>query len=525
MMSRAYLALTLHAHLPFVRHPEHEDSLEEDWLFEAITETYIPLLEVFDRLMNDGVRFRVTLSMSPTLVEMLEDPFLSGRYSRHLEKLIELSGKEIARTKPTPEYHKLAVMYNRMFRSTLESYTNRHKGNIVPAFRALQDEGALEIITTAATHAYLPLISINERAVRAQLRIGRERYEKSFGRKPAGIWLPECGYQAQLERRIRDEGFRFFFTDAHGVLYASPRPARGVFAPIETSGMAVFGRDMESSRQVWSSRVGYPGDPVYRDFYRDIGFDLDFDYMSSYIQPTGHRKMTGIKYHRITSGGPEKDVYERDAAESKAREHAADFLDKRARQADRVRSHMDRPPVIVSPYDAELFGHWWSEGPVFLESLFRMADKKGELEFITPSIYLERHPENQASSPASSSWGLRGYSEMWLDESNEWIYRHLHKAADRMTDIARARPDAAGVEKRALAQAARELLLAQSSDWAFIMKSGSMAQYAVERVRRHLADFTLLYEDIVAGGIDEEFLRQLEARDNLFADIDYRVYI
>ncbi|MBI4829295.1 MAG: DUF1957 domain-containing protein [Nitrospinae bacterium] len=459
-MADGLLALLLHAHLPFVRHPEHEVALEEDWLFEALTETYLPLLDIFDRLDGEQVPCRLTVTLSPTLIEMLNDPLLRERYERSLERLIELAEKEVGRTGTDPAVGPLARMY-------LDRFT----------------------------------------AARAW-------------------WLPECGYQPGIEALLAGAGVKYFFLDAHGLLHGDPRPRRGVFAPAVTpEGVAVFGRDMESSRQVWSAKVGYPGDPDYRDFYRDIGFDLPMDYIGPYVQPTGHRKMTGIKYHRVTGGADDKDVYDRGAAMARVRAHAADFLLRRAEQTARVAPLIDRPPLIVSPYDAELFGHWWFEGPEFLEAVIRSAAWDG-VELVTPRDYLNRFPDNQELRPAASTWGLRGYSEMWLDESNDWIYRHLHKAAERMTELARAHPRAQGVTLRALNQAARELMLAQSSDWAFIMKSGSMTAYAQRRVKESLLEFTRLFEEIAAGRIDERALARLEARDNLFAaDVDYRDYL
>jgi len=524
---KGYLALTLHAHLPFVRHPEHEDFLEEDWLFEAITETYIPLLSVFEGLKKDGVDFRLTMSLTPPLISMLSDELLQEKYVRRLASLIELTEKEIVRTESLPEFHELAKMYNWRLTRAMELYTDRYGRDLVSAFAKFQDEGYLEIITSAATHGYLPLLSVNKSAVRAQIKIACDHYEKTFGRKARGIWLPEMGYQPGVEKLLKEEGLLFFFIDAHGVLHSDPWPRYGVLAPIYTEeGVAAFGRDIESSKQVWSAKDGYPGDPNYRDFYRDIGFDLEFDYIIPYIQPNGHRKMTGIKYYRITNGGDDKEAYNTGEALLKVSEHAEDFIRRRSEQIDRLAPLMDRPPLIVSPYDAELFGHWWYEGPEFINILFRkLGHSRDKIKAITACEYLEMFPVNQKAAPSASSWGYKGYSDVWLEESNEWIYRHLHKAADRMVDMARRNSAANGVLKRALNQAARELLLAQSSDWAFIMKTGTMAPYATQRTKDHLLRFNQIYEQTLKGEIDEAFLADLEWKDNIFPDIDFKVYV
>ncbi len=526
-METGYLALVLHAHLPFVRHPEHDQALEEDWLFEAITETYIPLLDMFEKLEKDGVDFRLTISLSPTLIEMLNDKFLQGRYLRYLRKLIDLSAREIHRTRTDKSFQELAVMYNTKFSWALRKFVDQYQCDLVSVFGGFMRRRLVEIITCAATHAYLPLIMRNRQAACAQIKVACDHYERIFGRRPNGIWLPELGYAPGLEDLLAREGLKYFFLDAHGIMHAEPRPRYGVFAPVrlENHDISAFGRDLESSAQVWSSRVGYPGDPLYRDFYRDIGFDLDFDYIRPYIQPNGHRKMTGIKYHRITDSSDRKDVYNPGMATERVAMHAEDFMNSRVKQAGRLGSLIDRPPLIMAPYDAELFGHWWYEGPQFLESLFRnMHSCKNTLALTTPSEYLEKYPRNQPVSPAASSWGRTGYSDVWLDRSNDWIYRHLDKAAERMVKLAAGRPHAGGLERRALNQAAKELMLAQSSDWAFIMKSGTMTHYAIKRVKDHLARFNSLYEGIEIGRIDERFLANVESRDNIFKDMDYRVY-
>ncbi|HHY32036.1 MAG TPA: DUF1957 domain-containing protein [Firmicutes bacterium] len=523
---KGYLALVLHAHLPYVRHPEYPDFLEETWLFEAITETYIPLIKVFQGLVRDGVPFRLTMSITPPLASMLLDPLLQERYLRHLAKLTELAEKEVERTRWLPEFNENARMYRDRFHEARRIFEDVYGRNILTPFKELEAQGHLEIITCAATHGYLPLMEICREAVGAQVRIATRFHERAMGRKPIGFWLPECGYNPGDDWFLKEEGIRYFITDAHGVLFASPRPKYGVFAPVYCkSGVAAFGRDMESSKQVWSAREGYPGDYDYREFYRDIGYDLDYDYIRPYIHPSGTRINTGIKYYRITGKTHDKQPYNRRRAIEKAAIHAGNFMFNREKQIEYLASVMDRKPIVVAPYDAELFGHWWFEGPEWLDFLIRkIAYDQNTLALITPGDYLGVYKRNQVSTPSLSSWGYKGYNEVWLEGSNDWIYRHLHKAAERMVELARAYPAAGGLLRRALNQAARELLLAQSSDWAFIMKTGTMVSYAVRRTKEHVWRFTKLYHDIRSSAIDESWLSEIEYRDNIFPDIDYEVY-
>jgi 1,4-alpha-glucan branching enzyme len=527
-MIQGYVAPVLHAHLPFVRHPEYPEFLEEDWLYEAITETYLPLLDMMEGLVRDGVYFRLTMSMTPPLCAMLRDPLLQGRYVRGLEKQIELAGKELHRTKNDSAFHPLARFYHDRLHHCRHLFCDRYHRNLIAAFRKFQDAGVLEIITCGATHGFLPLMKEFPQAVRAQIQVARNDYRNCFGRDPRGIWLPECAYYPGLEDHLQESEIRWFIVDAHGLIYAEPRPAYGVFAPIFTpAGPAAFGRDIESSKQVWSAEEGYPGDGEYRDFYRDCGFDLDHDYIRPYIQPNGMRKFTGLKYHRITGRTSHKEPYRPELARQRAADHAANFMFNRGKQIEHLRGVMGVEPIVLCPYDAELYGHWWYEGPIFLDYLFRKAayDQK-TFSMITPSEFLTRHDTHQIGTPSASSWGNEGHWSVWLEGSNAWIYPHLHVATNRMIELAQRYRNQTphSLCDRALRQAARELLLAQSSDWAFIMKTGTMVPYAVKRTKDHLLRFQRLYEQILADRIEESFLGNCEWRNPIFLDLDWRVY-
>jgi 1,4-alpha-glucan branching enzyme len=290
--------------------------------------------------------------------------------------------------------------------------------------------------------------------------------------------------------------------------------------------VAVFGRDSETSKQVWSAQEGYPGDYAYREFYRDIAYDLPLETVGPHLHPPGMRTDSGIKYYRITCEGLDyKEPYRPDRAMEKAAQHAGNFMYNREQQVQYLASVMGRPPIIVSPYDAELFGHWWFEGPQWLDYLCRkMAYDQSTVKLITPGEYLDLGYPLQLAAPNPSSWGDKGHNEVWLNGTNDWTYRHLHRAAEEMIGLATEHPDAEGTLKRALNQAARELLLAQSSDWPFIMNSGTMVEYALQRLNGHLVNFRGLVRQIRENSIDEAKLEQLEGYDNLFPHLDYRLY-
>ncbi len=523
-----YLALVLHAHLPYVRHPEYEEFLEEDWLYEAITETYIPLLQVLTGLVADGVPFQLTMSLTPTLCHMLRDPLLLERYERYLERSIALAQQEVVRTRGHGAVEEIARFYQHRLTECRRDFVETWGRDLIAAFAALQDRGVIEIITCAATHGFLPLMENFPEAMRAQILIARDDYRATFGRDPRGIWLPECAFVASLDQILAEANLRWFVIDAHGVMFGNPRPRYAIYTPVFTpAGPAAFGRDRDSSRQVWSAEEGYPGDPAYRDFYRDIGFDLSLEYLAAYLPADGTRRFTGLKYYRITGRGPDKDLYHRGWALAAADSHAGHFMGARAAQIQHLRDSMNVPPIVVSPFDAELFGHWWFEGPEFLNLFIRKAVyDQHAFQLTTPSAYLEAHDTQQLLVPSASSWGHKGYWEVWLDESNSWIYPHLHMAAKRMADMARlwAKEKPSPVAERALRQMARELLLAQASDWAFLMKTGTARNYATKRTKDHILRFTRLFDQVRANDIDVAFLENCEWRDNLFPQIDWRYY-
>lgn len=534
-MHKGYLCIVLNAHLPYVRHPEHDYFLEENWFYEAMTETYIPLLDLFDRLNNDGIDFRITLSISPSLLEMFNDDLLRARYKRYIDQLINLTDHEEDRLNGNIHFEPVIRMYRKRLRRIKYLYEDIYKEDLVAVFRALIDTHRIEIITSAATHAFLPNLSIRPHAVKVQIKLGAEQYHKNFGRRPEGMWLPECGFAPGFDHYLKESGIKLFFLDTHGIVYGKPLPQFSVYTPIACpSGIAAFGRDVKSSKQVWSSLEGYPGDPYYRDFYRDVGFDMDLEYLKSHLHDGMIRTYTGLKYYRVTGNTDSKKPYILYKAQKKVEEHAFDFLGKKDLQIKFLSEifkarNASVKPIVTATYDAELFGHWWFEGIDWLEYVLRKIyiDQKS-FTTITPSEYLGLKGCSVASlpvcQPSLSSWGDKGYNEVWLNTSNDYVYRHLIKTTERMIDLADTFSEARGILKRALNQAVREVLLSQQSDWTFLMNSGTATEYAKKRFQEHVNIFNRLYNSIIRKRIPEKWLYEIESKDRIFPDIDYRIY-
>ena len=518
------LCLVLHSHLPFVRHPERRFFLEEQWLFEAITETYLPILDMLEHLQEDGEPARVTVTLTPTLMAMLRDPLLAEKYARHLQSLCALAAREVERTRRDGAFGPVAGFYRDRLERYRYLFESRYGRDLVAQYARLEEQGRIEIVGCAATHGFLPNLRPTPESVRAQIEIGVAEHRRQIGRAPRGLWLPECAYFEGLDLLLAEAGIEYFFVDAHALLNASSRPRLGLHAPLFCpAGVAAFGRDEETSVQVWSAQEGYPGDPAYRDFYRDIGFDLEHDYVRPYLDPSGLRGMTGFKYHRITGRTDHKEAYRRDWALRAVQRHADDFTANRRLQMKHLAAGMDRRPLVVAMYDAELFGHWWFEGPEWLEAVLRRLPAHG-IRGVTPSQYLDEQPFGQVAEPSASSWGERGYYEVWLQGTNDWIVPPLHDAGRRMAALAARAGGAGPAERRVLSQAGRELLLAQSSDWPFILKNRTSVGYASRRALEHLARFDRLARQLEERRLDEAAVAPIEAQDNLFPELDVRAW-
>jgi 1,4-alpha-glucan branching enzyme len=521
-MPDGYLALVLHAHLPYVRHPEHKRHLEERWFYEALIECYLPLLDAFDRLAEEEIPFALTMSITPPLAAMLKDDLLRARFEQHLARTEALAEKEMKRLWGDEQFAPIATFYRDEL-ARIRAVWDRHHGDVIAGLVRHWDAGSLELITCSATHCYLPGMMPAKEGIRPQIELGVKGFEALVGRKPLGMWLPECAYHPSFDKDIADAGIGFTIVDTHGVTLASPRPPFGVHGPIVSpNGVAFFARDAESSRQVWSREEGYPGNVYYRDFYRDIGFDLPESELMGEVGGDGARMMTGLKYYRITGKTAHKEPYMPGVAKQKAWEDAANFVFNRTHQMRHLAAHVPSP-IVVAPYDAELYGHWWFEGPMFLEAVFRqLLHTRGEVEAITLRQYLEENPVATTATPAASSWGAGGYGEVWVGPEAAWSWRHVHHATRYVSWLVKTHRHADGVRGRALDQTVRELLLLQSSDWNFIIKTGTSMTYAERRIRAHvhrLRHLGHLVETNVFEDKDAAWLDDVTARDNFFHNV------
>jgi len=516
----AQLALVLHAHLPYVRHPEALRTLEENWLHEAIADCYLPLLEILGAAQARGSSCRLTLSLSPTLLSMLADPSLPERFLDYLDRRLRLCASELTHSSDSDRL-RLTLWYQRLFMARRHQFLEELGADLIGAWARLCDSHQVELITTAATHGYPPLLRSHPGAVPGQFRVGRDTFTALVGRPPTGFWLPEFGYFPGLEFEIAAAGYDYSLVEAHGFHQGQPRPPQGVYAPVLTGGVAFFGRDPDSAREVWSREVGYPAHPDYREYYTDLGFSASRETLADFLPPGVDAGPTGIKYHRITGRVGPKELYDPERAVRRATEDARCFVVKRRQLLARLPAEA-RPPVIVAPFDAELFGHWWYEGPWFLDALIRELDSQKDLVMVSLGQHLAAYGPAGSCRLAASSWGEGGYNGTWLRPETAWVHLQLQQAAVEYQSLLtnHGTEPAASLKGRLLRQAARSLLLAQGSDWTFHLGRGGGGTYAEARLRAHLSRFAFLADALEQDLDPGDRLVGLELMDGIFPDLD-----
>ncbi len=515
--------LHLHAHLPyFHRKVRYGTSgiwqpmgFPEEWFHEAIRETYVPIILTFERLRSEGVDFRISIDISPTLTNMMRSPLLQREFLKYMEAHISLARAEVDRTgREAQYYHETAQMHLKRFLEVKGCFL-RYQMDLTRALREFQDEGYIEISTCAASHAFLPFYTAYPESIRGQIQTSVLDYRATFGRDPLGIWLPECAYVPGIEKFVEEAGLRYFFVETHAVLRSDCPIVFGTHAPVYLKGsnIAAFARDPETGRQVWSGEEGYPGDPDYLEF---------------------HIRGGPLKYNRITTRkSNRKEPYVREWAINKASVHAQHYMESRNFRFRYIKNWFWKKPLVVAMYDAELFGHHWYEGTEFLYFLLKkMYYNQNETELITPSAYLARYPRNQEVFITPSSWGDKGTFDKWLYGSVSWMYRHCHEAIRELRAMAsdlKAHRHGNQVAYRIVRQAAREVLQAMNSDIPFVISNGHFVDRMKEFFFWNLERFWVLaglYWDMDdKSDLTECRLQGLEMENPIFPELDPFVFV
>ncbi|MCL2265333.1 MAG: DUF1957 domain-containing protein [Treponema sp.] len=527
------VSLVLEAHLPYVREYTSEDNLsqsgEEGRFFEYISETLLPLLEALNRLENNHVPFRLGLVISPILCNLLSDEYLQKKYIAYVDKQIEFGTQELERAGKFEgnadggELYNLAKIYYDRIVDRRIAYTERYEKNILKAFDFFRRRGKIEILGSCATNTFLPFIGHNGESLQAQIETPVAAYRRIFGSCPQGFWLPNLGWTSAVDPYLKAYNYSYTIIDSHGLLFGTPAPDKGSFFPVKTpNGIFILARDLYAVREMEKIRA----DEAYRNNSRDAGYDLPPENVSKFLTAEGGRSRTGYKYWARGTENGQNTIYNPQAANARTEEYARTFLENTIGRLEKAAAHMKEAPISLYAQSCDSFGRFWHEGPHFIETLFRMACGYRDVKFVCPSeyIYKQNLSSMQTVSPEFSSGGSNGYAETWLDVSNDWIYRHLNRAMERMTELAERFPDDTGLKERALNQAAREILLAQSSDWSALLYRQDSTEYARNKAESALRNFTTIYEALGSNYISTEWLTTLERKHNLFQGINYRVF-
>ena len=562
-MIKGKLVFVLHCHLPYVlSHGKWPHGM--DWINEAAAETYIPLLQVLERLVGEGISPKITIGITPVLSEMLADEQFMIEFTEYLDQKIAAAAVDAGEFYRIGDKkrHNLARMWEDFYRDTRTYFTEHLNRNIMGIFKRFQDEGHIEIITCAASHGYLPLLG-EDTSVQAQIKLGVSTYQRYFDRQPRGLWLPECAYRPAykwsppvegfggprprkgIEEFLSENGIEYFVVDSHllrggqaiGVYLDRFNALRQLwknfesqYKPVEedtekspyrlyyaasrsgAAPVAFFTRDPRTGLQVWSGEYGYPGDGNYLDFHKKHF-------------PGGHR------YWKVTSSTADladKQVYEPENVEARIRENALHFKNL-ARDICLSEGGLDgHSPMVCAPFDAELLGHWWFEGPQWLYRVLKEVSQDPDIEAITMGEYYDECPPVEVVSLPEGSWGKGGFHWIWLNEWTRWTWKHIYEDEQLMKEAARkysSHPD--DPVAQLLKLLARELVLLESSDWQFLISTWSARDYAEMRFSNHHSDFKRIYELLektASGEIltesEKEYIHAVNERDRLFGHIE-----
>ena len=526
-MIKGYLGLVLHGHIPWCKKSGTWPAGEE-WLFEAIFESYIPMLNILRELKENNLKTAITINITPILAEQLADEYMKQRFTIYMENLILRAKNDFDRFKNQAKRKEIAEFHLKNFEHVLDTYYNNYYQDILGSFKWLQNEGMVELITCAATHAFLPLMK-SDSGIFSQIELAVDTHRKYFGREPKGIWLPECAYRPEIDlngkRRksidywIHNSGIEYFFVDAHGILDAELLESNNSIG-LNTnigymleSGVSVFGRNKNASKQVWDAEIGYPGNESYMEFHKKDG-------------------ESGLNYWRITNKelpNEHKELYQPEGALKQLELDVDHYIALLRGEVNSFYNAHQTTGIIVSPFDFELYGHWWKEGIQWLRLLFHAIINADEVNMITISEYLSSYRHTFSTiQMKESSWGEGGHFQVWQNPEHGWIWPYINSSINQLEDLLKKKSNPDGWAQRILQQTARELLLMEGSDWPFLLYTKQAKEYANQRFHKHHQFFNKLIwaakdpEDKARISLKE--LENIESMDSCFQQLNLKYF-
>ncbi|MEI8134775.1 MAG: 1,4-alpha-glucan branching protein domain-containing protein [bacterium] len=566
-----YFTFVLHTHLPYVLH-HGKWPFGSDWLSEAVAECYIPIIEKLESLHQADVPVKISMDFSPVLLEQLADPDFPTVFNDYCDERIKLAKADKKSFKDSEaELLELAEYWIDFYKETKRIFNKKYSNNIIARLKHLSHAGVLDAMTCAATHGYFPLL-VDDRNIRAQIQIAIATHEKYFGKRPKGIWLPECAYRprywwtpqtasarysefskerAGIEEILAEFDLRYFIVEGSLTKGGKAMPSyhwnsnnhsaedsfdwakyffqtsehedrslsniyavKSTLREIPGKLPVVFSRDRKTSEQVWSGEIGYPGHPNYLEFHKK------------------HHN-SGLRYWKVTGRGVDiggKKLFEPTATDATLEIQATHFVNLVKTTLHEHRAKTGKPGVVCSPFDTELFGHWWYEGPGFLKLVFEKLSKDNDIVLSNCAEIIEALPNPEIIALPEGSWGEGGGHFVWQNQKVAWTWDDIYSLEKKFLDTLNEYFQIANPAKfltKILKQSARELLLLEASDWQFLITTDSATEYSTDRFeehRRRLTKLLTISERVMNGKKqtpkDKDYLELVSEDDRLFEEID-----
>lgn len=521
-MKTGNIVFIIDAFLPYVRNEIGDGLAEEDWFFNSISYTYIPLIKMCENLKKDGIDFKFGIVFEPVLCDMLNDPFLQEKYSVHLEKKIAFAKKELERFSISEKPGEF-IKYNlELFNEHKEIFNSCGK-NILKKFNSLSEEGFIEILATTATRCFLPFLEQVPEAIAAQIEMGQISFREYFSSIPSGFWLPALGYSGCLDKIIRSYGFDYTVLDSKGFLLADKVPAAGVFSAAGSdTGLKFLAADECAYQMVYKSTKDFAANPVYIDCENDLGFKLSEDYLSAVFDTSKGRRAIGFRYW---SKDKNETYYDMEKAKEQIKLDAAAFVDYQERNLNTVKSKTEcSSPVSVFVCSSDFFGKKWCEGIAWLNQVFRIMHGKSSLKSLLPIKACNIEKELFNIKPFFSSMFDSGYAGELITGKNNWMYHYVLKITKRMIELTEMFPKDSAVKESVLNAAAREVFLLQSYYWPLYYAEGYFEEFAEKRFIEHVKAFSFAYDELGANNPPTKWLAKRWKKYPILKDVNYMFF-
>ena len=522
------LVLTIVAHQGYIRHENGDEfALQNEILFSAISQTYLPLLNLFHRLEDEGVDFKLAMVFSPSLCSLLSDDLIKGQYVRSLEKRILLGEAEVARLSGDSALLENARACLAKAKKDLSDFTEVYGQNLLAGFAYFAAKGNLELLATCGTYSFLPHYGDMTEILSAQVEIGLYSHRHYFGSNPDGFFLPFMGYTPGIERILRSYGFRYTIVDIRSVLFSESAPENGIFTPVRCdldsqnslsrASLALFCQDSDSPDDI----IAFSSNPVYKNQGKDAAFELPTECLlkSGFLSDSMARVPSYFRYWNKADG-----VYDAEAAMERLDSDAAAFLSaKEAKLSEAERLMGGKSPSLLCVFDARNIGQEWAEGVDWLEKVIRRSSDSGlSLSHLSPLIVNQFALQKITPYPGAAQGN--SYGEDLLDSTNGWMIRYTRKMSERMVDLSDRFPNETGLKVRLLNLGARELMLAQSGEWAKMIHDGEFPGYAAERFKESILSFMIVFDALGSNTVSTEWLTKIERERVIFPWMNFRVF-